>query len=258
MSMFKGSLRIPNTTDTIDAVFEVGAESLRVTTGDEVLGDWSLTEVAVEDRGDGLLVTLDGESVIVDVPDRNGFAAALGPPTKSRRSRAKKSRAPKSRSKAGRPDSRPKSDAAPPGRPRAGRVPSLPIRRRTEKAVEDSSRTGAPQERKSLSDVLGMTLAGVRAALSIDNWREWLQDPTVRWSIASVGVILFALLALFATNTLGMILVLAGMVGLIIAALAVSDDLDAFRLMPNFISETGLVISGAVAMAIGGLLILIG
>ena len=106
--------------------------------------------------------------------------------------------------------------------------------------------------------MLGMTLAGVRAALSIDNWREWLQDPTVRWSIASVGVILFALLALFATNTLGMILVLAGMVGLIIAALAVSDDLDAFRLMPNFISETGLVISGAVAMAIGGLLILIG
>lgn len=90
-----------------------------------------------------------------------------------------------------------------------------------------------------------------------DNWRDWLQDTTVRWTIASMGVVVFAMLALFATDTLGMILVLLGMFALIIAALAVSEDINAYRMIPSAISETGFVIGGAAAMVIGGLLILL-
>jgi hypothetical protein len=102
---------------------------------------------------------------------------------------------------------------------------------------------------------LGERLQVITSVFNVDNWREWLQDTTVRWAIASIGVVLFATLALFATDTLGMILVLVGMVSLIIAALAVSEDVNAYRLIPSAISETTLVVGGAVAMVCGALLI---
>jgi hypothetical protein len=66
-----------------------------------------------------------------------------------------------------------------------------------------------------------------------------------------------AAFAVFATNSLGMILVLLGMVALIVAALAVSDDLSAYGWIPGNLSEATLVIAGAISMAIGGLLIII-
>ena len=67
-----------------------------------------------------------------------------------------------------------------------------------------------------------------------------------------------AALALFATNSLGMILILLGMVALVVAALSVSEDLTAFGWIPGNLSETTLIIAGVIAMAIGGLLIVIG
>ena len=213
---------------------------MRVTTGSEVLGSWSLTEVAVEDRGDVLLVSLGGETVLVEIPDRTGFSSALQPD--GRRSRAKKRRRPPQKSQA---------KTAPPTRRRQRRSAVEPA---DPKPIEvfDAPKLEAV-EKRGLGDRL-QVLAGV---FRVDNWREWLQDATVRWAIASMGVVLFAVLALFATDTLGMILVLVGMIALIIAALAVSEDINAYRMIPNAISETGLVIGGAAAMLVGGLLILL-
>ena len=214
---------------------------MRVTTGGDVLGSWPLADVAVEDRGDALLVSLGGEAVLVDVADRSGFSSALEP-VQGRRSRLKKRR----------PRKRPTAQTGPPSRSQRRRrepqrrVDPEPIEVLDAPAVE-------PVEKSSLAERLEI----VTALFSVDNWREWLQDTTVRWVIASMGVILFATLALFATNTLGMILVLAGMVSLIVAALAVSEDINAYRMIPSAISETGLVIGGAVAMVLGGVLILL-
>jgi hypothetical protein len=117
----------------------------------------------------------------------------------------------------------------------------------------------APKAKKQARGGPGL-LARVRSARVVfdtDNLRSWLQDRLVRWTIASFGVMILALLVLLAANTLGMILVLIGMVALIIAALAVSDDLSAYRVIPNALNETTMVIAGAAAMAIGALLILL-
>jgi hypothetical protein len=100
-------------------------------------------------------------------------------------------------------------------------------------------------------------IESVRHIIDRDSWRGWLSDRLVRWVIASVVVIIVALLALFATASLGMVLVLIGMVALIVAALAVSEDLTAFSWIPGDLSETTLVIAGACAMVIGGLLIVL-
>ncbi|MGA9596168.1 MAG: hypothetical protein WBV06_08430 [Acidimicrobiia bacterium] len=98
-------------------------------------------------------------------------------------------------------------------------------------------------------------LGAVRRLVDRDQWRDWLSDRLVRWVIASGVVIIVALLALFATSSLGMVLVLGGMVAMVIAALAVSEDLSAVSWVPEQLSEATLVMIGVAAMALGGLLI---
>lgn len=244
VTSYKGSLRIPNTRDAVDAVFDIGDDHVRVTTGNELLGDWPLSEVAVEDRGDALLVSLGSESVLVDIGDRDGFSAALTPAPTRRR---------------GRKSRRPMSESGPSGRKERARhskkpVVAPPVAEPVVESAVGSARSGNRRSRLSLADKL--EYAG--DIFSIDNWREWLQDRTVRWVIASMGVILFATLALFVADTLGMILVLFGMLTLIVAAFAVSEDFQAHRIMPDWLSESGLIIAGAVCMIVGGLLIVVG
>ena len=242
VASYEGSLRIPNTHDVVDAVFEIEAETVRVTSGSEVLGSWPLTQVAVEDRGDALLLSLDGEAVLVEIPDRTGFSSALKP-VRDRRFRAKKRRRPPRPSKA---------HSGPPAR--SPRRRSTPVEHSEPDPIEIVDVAAAePVEKPNLLD----RLRAVASVFNADNWREWLQDPAVRWTMASMGVVVFAMLALFATDTLGMLLVLVGMVALIVAALAASEDINAYRVIPSAISETGLVIGGASSLLIGSLLILL-
>lgn len=116
-----------------------------------------------------------------------------------------------------------------------------------------SKHTRKRRERKH-RDILGT----VRRMLSADTWREWLSSRIVKWVIASSAVVGVAGLALFATESFGMILILLGMAALVIAALAVSEDLSAYSWIPGNLSETTVVIVGAALLALGGLLVLIG
>jgi hypothetical protein len=201
MSTYVGSLRIAETDDVVEARFDVGEDELSVSTGGERLGSWPLREIDLDDTGTEIYMALGGEEVIVNMPDRDSFVAAISPP---RRAKARHAR--------------------------------------------------SIRPRRQLPDALGM----VRKVLDRDRWHDWLSDRLVRWVIASTVVIVVALLATFATGSLGMILVLLGMVALVIAALAVSEDLNAISWVPGQMSESTLVIIGVVAMAIGGLLIFIG
>jgi len=206
MSSFVGSLRISATDDVVEAVFDVSEQDLVVSTGGERLGSWSLSDVDLDDTGTEIYLSLGGEEVIVNMPQRDAFVTEIHPP-KKQRARHVKARHEK------------------PQKP--GREPR---------------------------DIVG---AATRL-FQRETWQTWLSDRLVRWVIASVSVMIVALLALFATSSLGMILVLLGMVALVIAALAVSEDLNAVSWVPADISETALVVIGAVAMVIGALLITFG
>ena len=222
MTSFNGSLKIAATADVIEAVFAVDESRLVVHNGEGQLGSWPLSELDVERRGDGIHLVLDGEVVVVRVADSDSFIEEIAP--RRRRAKHKKTR-------------RQSSDKSAVSKPQSVQAPKAP---------------------KASKEPLIKRVARLQELFFKENWARWLADNTVRWSIASFTVIGFALLALFATNTLGMILVLVGMVALIIAALAVSDDLSAYSWIPGELSETALVVAGAVSMAIGGLLIFIG
>lgn len=223
MTAYEGSLRIAGTEDSLDAVFDVDAGSLRVTAGDHELGTWSLQEIGVARRGSGLHLDLGGENVVVMMRDQDSFAEAITVYPRRRRRRR-------------RSDSRPVAKARPvTSRPERS-APQVP-----ERVVPD--RVSAAQR--------------ARVLLDKENWTRWLQDTVVRWSLAFAAVLILALFVIFATRSVGMVLILAGMVALLLAALAVSEDLSAYRVIPSAVSETTLVIAGVAAMVVGALLIVV-
>ncbi|MDJ0664887.1 MAG: hypothetical protein QNJ75_10020 [Acidimicrobiia bacterium] len=285
MSSYRGSLRIAATNDVIDAMFVVDEDQLTVNTGEDTLGNWPLDDLAPDDTGTQVLLALDGERVIIEVPDHASFVAALNATGRKRkRRRDKREKAvskPAKGPKSTKPKRAPKAPkrkpkVVPPPEPVATSVPepepapepaaepaSIPEPERTpEPAAIPEPEIAAKQPFRIKPAKRARTRRNpadtIRTLLDRDTWREWLSDRVVRWVIASFAVIIVALLALFATNSLGMILVLIGMVILVVVALAVSEDLTAYSWIPGNISETTLVIAGVAAMAIGGLLILIG
>lgn len=203
MTSYKGSLRIAATHDVIESEFVVDEDQLEVIAGGERLGSWPLSELSYENAGSQVQMELDGEAVVLIVPNHDAFVEAIAP-----QKRRKK--------------------------------------RRPKRAKRERTRT-----RLDMLDTM-------RKLTSRDTWRNWLSQRVVKWAVASFAVIVVALLALFATNSLGMILVLLGMVALVVAALAVSEDLTAYAWIPGELSESTLIIAGTIAMAIGGILILLG
>lgn len=253
MNSYSGSLRVAATADVIDAVFEVSDQSLRVRSGDQVLGTWALPDVSLENRPDGIHVSLDGEQVVVTVSNPEAFVDALAPGRRRPRGRRDRGRREKKGAQ-GRFRKRPVQ----PTPPQDPVVPPLDEVDQSAAVRSHPDATSAAVKERSSGPGILARLRSISAVFDADNWQSWLQDRLVRWTIAAVGVMVLALMVLLAANTLGMILVLLGMVALIVAALAVSDDLSAYRVIPNALNETSLVIAGAVAMVIGALLIMIG
>ncbi len=271
MSSYRGSLRIAATNDVIDAMFVVDEDLLTVNTGEETLGSWPLSELTPDDTGTHVLLALDGERVVIDVPDHAAFVSALDTSGRKRKRRRPRKQKPARAERAKRPVSKkPKRAPKVAKRRPEPQVDPEPVVAAPEPQVDPEPEPQPPPE-PQLPEERSPRIKPARRArrrtnpaetiqmlLDRDTWRGWLSDRVVRWVIASIAVIIVALLALFATNSLGMILVLIGMVILVIVALAVSEDLTAYSWIPGNLSETTLIIAGVVAMAIGGLLILIG
>jgi len=91
----------------------------------------------------------------------------------------------------------------------------------------------------------------LRRQFSMNTWRRRFRKPTVKWTLASIAVVMVLAFAVFATSTLGMLLALAGMASLVLGALAMSDDHSVYRLLPPRVTETGLVVAGFAFLGVG-------
>ncbi len=81
MPEFTGNLRLasdPTTAVAADVVVE--ADRLVLNSGTSQIGDWGRQEVDIDVSADGFRLRADGEDLILDVTDPEGFAAAVGIP----------------------------------------------------------------------------------------------------------------------------------------------------------------------------------
>lgn len=203
MEVYSGALRLAGTVDSVEATFTVDSGTLHVTSHDHEIGSWPIDIVTLTERVDGVHLDVEGEDLVVTMPDIDAFQAAMGVKAKRR------------------------------GLTVRTRAPSQPV------------------ERAPLSERF-------RKVLSWKLWRKRLRHPGVKWGIAFAAVIGLLLVALFATSTLGMLLMLFGMGFLILGALAIGDDPTAFQYLPSALTEKVLVVGGFVALAIGLPLVLLG
>ncbi len=228
MKTFKGSLRIASTEDVVPAEFGVDEGMLHVATGGESLGSWPIDSLGIDDTGTDVRMVLDGEGVVVAVTDHDHFMSTIDPPPQSRKERRRKVK-----------QERPKVEKERP---------------KVEKKRPKVKESPKVKKERPPRDIRG----AIERLFMRETWQDWLSNRLVRWSIASFVVIGVALLALFATSGLGVILMLLGMFVLVIAGLAASEDLTAVAWMPAAISETTMVIAGVVALLVGGLLTVVG
>ncbi len=81
MPEFTGSVRLasdPTTSVTADVVID--DVHLVVSSGPAQIGDWTRQEIEIDAAADGFRLHADGEDLILDVTDPEGFAAAVGIP----------------------------------------------------------------------------------------------------------------------------------------------------------------------------------
>lgn len=77
LAAFTGMVRLIDDTASLPASVEFVDGCLAVATGGTELGRWSFSELSVEERPGGFLVTVEGEQLLVSPLDRRGFSAAL-------------------------------------------------------------------------------------------------------------------------------------------------------------------------------------
>ncbi len=78
MEVFEGTVRLADDTVALPAVLLVGDDRLRVTSEKHELGDWRLTDISATVQPDGCHVVVEGEELVVSVPETIAFAEAIG------------------------------------------------------------------------------------------------------------------------------------------------------------------------------------
>ena len=94
MGPFSASLRVPGDTGSLAATLLVEDGRLRITAGDQPIGDWSFGEIELQATGLGFRMIAEGEQLLIDVDDVARFEQAVAeaskPPKKFKRFRREK------------------------------------------------------------------------------------------------------------------------------------------------------------------------
>ena len=79
MEVFEGTVRLVGDAVALPAVLLVADNRLKVSARQQEIGDWQLSDVSSNLESDGCHVVVEGEELVVSVPELLEFAAAIGP-----------------------------------------------------------------------------------------------------------------------------------------------------------------------------------
>ncbi len=75
--LFQGTFHLLDDTSELEATFEVAAGRVTISSGGQEIGRWPAKKIDLTHRRDGILLTVDGESLVVRPIDRYGFSDAV-------------------------------------------------------------------------------------------------------------------------------------------------------------------------------------
>lgn len=75
--LFQGTFHLLDDTNELEATFEVAAGRVTISSAGQEIGRWPAKKIDLMHRRDGILLTVDGESLVVRPIDRYGFSDAV-------------------------------------------------------------------------------------------------------------------------------------------------------------------------------------
>jgi hypothetical protein len=222
MGQFQGSLRLPGDSRPLPATVSLGEGRLQVASGEHVIGDWPVDTIDISHVPEGIRVKAEGEVLLLDIPDRDGFAQATLSMTQKPKRASKLKRAAKTAAT-------------------SASASTQPVATKTAKVKTPKVKT--PKVRgESKLDVF---LAGAqqRFGNKLPNW------VFGRWGIAA-AVALIAFCVIFA-ELVSNLLLIAGVIVLLVGGVTMLDSVFARRLLHHKMTPIQVVIGGGGIFVVG-------
>jgi hypothetical protein len=239
MGTFTASLRATGDVKSLPATVELDDGRLSIMAGSAEIGSWLLTDVSLEEMPTGYRLAAEGEQILIELKDLDGFATELAS--------QRKKRSPFTRRKADLPR-RPEGSE-----PVAFTLPSAA----TDSTVSDIKITLPPLERTSTrpSGWSEKGLSFVDGTLAKANKRlgpylpDWMFTRAMFAIAFGAGVLMILLPGLVST-----FLLIAGAVMVLFGAIVYSDPMLASRWLPGRTTAQHVLLFGVAILMMGVLL----
>ena len=246
MGTFNASLKAVGDTRGLDATVHVKEGRLSISAGDTPIGEWEITEVALEPIPTGYRMSAEGDQIIIELQDVARFTEAIEDATPKKRSLGRK---PKQRkSEAPTPTERaPKKESR---RPRGRKAKQKPAD--AEPPVLDQRVAVAEKETTPTAPPAGEDGYNPNAVVkAMDNI---LDKAEKRWGNllpawvfsrgAFIGGLLLVIAAVVFPGLTSTITLIAGLVALVLGGVAYSDEVLAAKWMPGRATPVHILLAG--------------
>lgn len=239
MGTFDASLKTLGDRRGLPATVNLEEDTLSITAGDQAIGSWSLHEIRLEPTASGYRMAAEGEQILIEMHDKDAFAAELSQRTaKGRRRLRRKEKVSVARAGAATPvaeriDTSPGYDvSAAPATPQVQVQPKPPrSRNRKTSTVKIDSALSAAQKR----------------------WGSLLPD----WVFTRImlGIVGGAFLLMFVfPGAVSAFLLAAGVLMVILGSIVYTDSMLASKWLPGRMTPIHVLIFGVAVLMLGVLL----
>jgi len=243
MGTFDASLRTIGDTKALPAEIRLDEGRLSLASGDTEIGSWALTEIHLEPIPNGYRMAAEGDSVILEIKDLDGFNAALA---QGRKRRVKVPRIKKEQPA-------PQAAVEAPARA-AATTPSEPTPSRHAVTLPPQE-ASAPQAKKKeggtgsrVIDFVDGTLVKAQKRLG-PYLPDWVFTRIVFWLSAAALVLMFVLPGL-----ISILLLVGGLLMVLFGAVVYTDPMLASRLLPGRTAPQHALLAGVLTLMVGVLL----
>lgn len=277
MAEFKGMLRLVGDQTTLPAAVEVSTGEIHIRSSDTALGTWLLSDVGVEEREDGFLLTVEDGQLLLTPFDRSGFADTMTVEKKAADKAARKRRrrwgSRRKRATTPEPTNEDTASEAPPTptepltEPADKARPGRRWRRKGGRRRNDTAPTveanpspspdeevlAPPDPPTEAGEVEAPASGAARLAARVANR---IAVSTRRERIVGIAVLAVLLLAVFAARVLTILVLVGGGLVVLLGILAYVDDYVAVKI-PSPWTPLRVIGLGLGVLAVGGVIPLV-
>jgi hypothetical protein len=269
MGTFSASLKTLGDRRGLPATISLEEDMLSITAGDQEIGSWSLAEITLEPTAGGFRMGAEGEQILIDMPDKDGFAEELSRHNQKGRLRhRRRDKAPAKGAKTAKserphtppsyqvpmsPTPTPVTTERAPSRPTdsALRLPRLAEARAPSPAAPGTTGATKPTSETPKQPLMSRVDGFLETAE--DKWGSLM--PTWFFTRVMFFVVVGAfLLMLIFPGAVSAFLLAAGMLLVILGAIVYTDAMLASRWLPGRMTPTHVLIFGVAILMFGVLL----